>query len=295
MPTIKLDEVEIAYEIQGEIDRPCILLVHGLSMSLIAWPPPFLRALRRAGFSLIMFDNRDMGLSQSFSDHETPNLAMQILKSKIGLSVNSVYKLEDMMNDAINLLDYLKIDKAHIVGVSMGGMISQLIAINHPERLHSLTSIMSTTGEPGLPSAKKEVISHIMSKPKSKSFDDILEFTLKTFALIEGPDYPTEPEMREMFLRALLERGMKRDGTKRQMLAILASNKRYKRLSEIKAPTLVIHGDKDPLLPLECGQATAVAIPNAEIKVIKGMGHSFPQELISQVTDSIIQHCSDNQ
>lgn len=293
MPTIKLHNVEIAYEIQGELDKPCILLVHGLSMSLVAWPPSLLRALRDAGFTLIMFDNRDMGLSQSFAEHGTPNLAMQILKSKIGLRVNTVYELEDMMSDAINLLDYLKIDKAHILGVSMGGMISQLIAINHPDRVKSLISIMSTTGEPGLPGAKKEVVSHIMSKPKSKSFEDILAFTSKTFGLIEGPDYSTDPEVREILIRALIERGMKRDGTKRQMLAILAS-KRYKRLSEITASTLVIHGDKDPLLPLACGQATADAIQGARLEVIQGMGHSFPQELISQVTDLIIGHCKEN-
>ncbi len=295
MPRIKLQNIEIAYEVQGELDKPCILLVHGLSMSLVAWPPPFLRALSNAGFTLILFDNRDMGLSHSFADHDTPNLAIQMLKSKLGIGVNTVYKLEDMMVDAINLLDYLNIDKTHVLGVSMGGMISQLIAINYPERVKSLVSIMSTTGGPGLPGANKEIVRHVMSKPKSKSFEDILEFTLKTFALIEGPDHPMDPELREIFIRALIERGMKRDGTKRQMLAILASNKRYKRLPEITAPTLVIHGEKDPLVPLACGEATADAIPDARLEIIEGMGHSFPHEFITQITDLIIEHCKANQ
>ena len=294
MPTIKLRDVEIAYEIEGKLDQPVILLVHGLSMSLVAWPPSFLRALRDAGYTIIMFDNRDMGLSQSFADHHTPNLTTQILKSKIGLRVSTVYQLEDMAADAINLLDYLKVDKAHIVGVSMGGMISQLIAINFPERVKTLTSIMSTTGGPGLPSAEKEIVSHLMSKPKSKEFTDILEFTLKTFELMEGPDFKMDIETREMFVRALIERGMKRDGTKRQMLAIMGSNKRYTRLPEISAPTLVIHGEKDPLLPLACGQATADAIPGARFEIINGMGHSFPQETMSQVTDLIVEHCKAN-
>lgn len=294
MPKVKINEIEIAYEIQGQIDQPVILLVHGLSMSLIAWPPPFLRALRDAGYTIVMFDNRDMGLSQSFSDHHTPNLAAQIIKSKLGLRANTVYELEDMMADAIGLVDHLKIDKFHLVGVSMGGMISQLMAIEYPERIKTFTSIMSTTGGPNLPSAEKEIVAHLMSKPKSKEFIDVLEFTLKTFELMEGPEYKSDPEMREMFIRALIERGMKRDGTKRQMLAILASNKRYQRLNEIKSPTLVIHGDKDPLLPLACGQATADAIPGARMEVIKGMGHSFPLELLSQVTDLIIDHCQAN-
>ena len=295
MPSVKLQDIEIAYEIQGDLDKPCILLVHGLSMSLVAWPPSFLRALRNAGFTLIMFDNRDMGLSDTFANHRTPNFAVQLLKSKIGLGVSTVYKLEDMMNDAIGLLDYLKIDKAHLVGVSMGGMISQLIAINHPERVKTLTSIMSTTGGPNLPGPEKKIISHILSKPSSKEFADILAFTMKTFELIEGPDYKSDPEIREMLIRALIDRGMKRDGTKRQMLAIAASNKRYKRLSEITAPTLVIHGEKDPLVPLVCGQATADAIPGARFEVIQGMGHSFPQELLSQVTDLIVEHCKAHQ
>ena len=294
MPTIKLRDVEIAYEIEGKLDQPVILLVHGLSMSLVAWPPSFLRALRDAGYTIIMFDNRDMGLSQSFADHHTPNLTAQILKSKIGLRVSTVYQLEDMAADAINLLDYLKVDKAHIVGVSMGGMISQLIAINFPERVKTLTSIMSTSGGPGLPSAEKEIVSHLMSKPKSKEFTDILEFTLKTFELMEGPDFKMDIETREMLVRALIERGMKRDGTKRQMLAIMGSNKRYTRLPEISAPTLVIHGEKDPLLPLACGQATADAIPGARFEIINGMGHSFPQETMSQVTDLIVEHCKAN-
>jgi len=218
MPKVKINEIEIAYEIQGQIDQPVILLVHGLSMSLIAWPPPFLRALRDAGYTIVMFDNRDMGLSQSFSDHHTPNLAAQIIKSKLGLRANTVYELEDMMADAIGLVDHLKIDKFHLVGVSMGGMISQLMAIEYPERIKTFTSIMSTTGGPNLPSAEKEIVAHLMSKPKSKEFIDVLEFTLKTFELMEGPEYKSDPEMREMFIRALIERGMKRDGTKRQIL-----------------------------------------------------------------------------
>ena len=295
MPVIKSNGIDIAYEIHGELDKPVILLVHGLSMSLVAWPPPILRALRDAGYTVVMFDNRDMGLSQSFADKGTPNLAIQILKSKIGFSVKTVYKLEDMVEDAIGLLDHLKIDKVHVVGVSMGGMISQLIAINHPERVKSLTSIMSTTGGPNLPGADREIVSHIMSKPKSKEFADILKFTLKTFELIEGPDYKSAPEMRESLVRALVERGMKRDGTKRQMLAILASNKRYTQLAKITASTLVIHGEKDPLVPLACGQATADAIPGSRMEIIKGMGHSFPEEVLSQMTDLMIEHCHANQ
>ncbi|MBT8141719.1 MAG: alpha/beta hydrolase [Gammaproteobacteria bacterium] len=290
MPTATINNIELAYEVKGDLDQPVILLIHGLSMSIPAWPPAFLRALRDAGFTLLLFDNRDMGHSQKFTEKGVPNFAWQLLKSKMGLPVKTVYSLKDMSDDACALLEHLQIDKAHVLGVSMGGMIAQQMAIDHPEKLLSLTSIMSTTGKRGLPGPKKEVVTHFMSRPESSSFADRLKFSIRTWELIGSPDYPIDPEVTEMFVKNLLERGMPRDGTARQMLAIAASTKRRKGLEQVDIPSLVIHGKDDPLVRVECGIDTADAIPNARLELVDGMGHDLPQELIPRISNLIVEH-----
>lgn len=294
MPKAQVNGIEIAYEVQGDLCKPVILLIHGLSMSIAAWPPAFLRALRDAGFTLVMLDNRDMGHSQEFTEHGVPNLALQVLKNKLCLPIKTVYRLEDMALDAVSLLDELNIQKAHVVGVSMGGMIAQLMAIHHSEQLLSLTSIMSTTGKRGLPGAKKEVLQHLLSKPASDAMSDILAHSAKTWQLIGSPAYPTDKDTIEIFVKNLLERGMKRTGTARQMLAILASVNRHKNLKKVSLPSLVIHGKADPLVPVECGIDTANSIPNAKLELIDGMGHDFPVELIPRITQRVIDHLHDS-
>ena len=290
MPKAIVNNTEIAYEIQGELDKPVILLIHGLSMSLVAWPPAFLRVLRDAGFTLVMLDNRDMGHSQKFTEAGVPNFVLQLLKNKLRIPVKTVYTLKDMSDDAAALLEHLGVDKAHAVGVSMGGMISQQLAIDHSDRLLSLTSIMSTTGKRGLPSARKEVLQHLFSAPASTSVADKLKHSLRTWELIGSPDFPTDAETIEIMVTNLLQRGMPRDGTARQMLAIMGSTKRRMGLEKLSLPTLVIHGKEDPLVPVACGIDTADAIPNAKLEVIDGMGHDLPQQLMPKIAQHIIDH-----
>lgn len=290
MATATVNGINIAYELNGSTDKPVVLLIHGLSMSIPAWPPAFLSALQDAGFTLLMFDNRDMGHSQHFTEAGVPNFGFQILKNKIGFPIKTVYKLTDLMQDAVSLLDHLKIPKAHVLGVSMGGMIAQLMAIHHPEKCLSMTSIMSTTGRKGLPSAKKEVISHLLSAPASDSMADKLKFSVRTWELIGSPDYPTDEETIGVFIKSLMERGMPRAGTARQMLAIMAAKGRNKDLNKLSLPSLIIHGKDDPLVPVECGIDTAESIPDSKLEIIDGMGHDFPVQLIPEISQKIIDH-----
>jgi len=290
MSIAKCNGIDIAYEVRGDLDKPTILLVHGLSMSIPAWPPAFLRGLSDAGFALVLFDNRDMGHSQKFTEAGVPNFGLQVLKNKLRLPVKTIYTLADMSSDAIGLLDHLGLKKGHIVGVSMGGMISQQLAIDHPERLLSLTSIMSTTGKRGLPGPEKEVLQHLLSRPASSAMDDKIKYTMRTWDLIGSPDYPTNSEVLEIFVKNLHKRGMPRDGTARQMLAIMSSTKRRKALQKIVLPSLVIHGQADPLVPVECGIDTADAIPNAQLELIAGMGHDMPEQLLPHIVQKIVKH-----
>lgn len=290
MPIANVNKIDIAYETHGSLDKPVILLIHGLSMSIPAWPPVFLRALQDAGFALVMLDNRDMGHSQKFDEKGVPNFALQILKNKFRLPVKSIYSLKDMMQDAVSLLDHLKIDKAHVIGVSMGGMISQLMAIHNPERVLSLTSIMSTSGKRGLPGAKGEVIKHLFNAPQSADFAERLKYSIRTWELIGSPDYPTDDATIEIFVKSLIDRGMPRAGTARQMLAIMAAKGRNKALANVKAPSLIIHGKADPLVPVECGIDTADSIPNSKLEIIEGMGHDMPIELMPEICEKIIAH-----
>lgn len=292
--TVKSNGIDIAYEVHGELDKPIILLIHGLSMSLVAWPPALLRALKNAGYTLILFDNRDMGLSQKMDELGLPNFALQVLKHKLRLPVKSTYQLEDMMHDALGLLDALEIDRVHVMGVSMGGMIAQLLAIHYPDRVKTLTMIMSTTGKRGLPGPRKQVVKHFLSKPESSSLDDRLAFAQKTWRLIGSPKYPMDSEVIEVFVKALLERGMPRVGTARQMLAVLAAKSRNRQLARLKIPSLVIHGKEDPLIPVECGIDIASSIPNCALELIDGMGHDLPSELIPQISQRIIKHMQKN-
>ena len=266
MPTATVNGIEIAYEIEGELDKPVILLIHGLSMSIPGWPPALLRAMRDAGFTLLMLDNRDMGHSQKFDEFGVPNFVLQVIKNKFHLPVKTVYSLKDMMQDAVALLDHLSIQKAHVVGVSMGGMISQLLAIHNPERVLSLTSIMSTTGKRGLPGAHKDVVKHLLSPPPMTEFADRLKYSIRTWELIGSPDYPTDEATIEIFVKSLIDRGMPRAGTARQMLAIMAAKGRNKALSKVRVPSLIIHGKADPLVPVECGIDTANSIPDSKTR-----------------------------
>ena len=287
MPQIAANGVTLEYEAYGDPANPPLLLVMGLGAQLTLWPIELVEALVARGIYVIRYDNRDIGLSSKFTGAGVPELPAVFMALMSGKVPALPYTLADMADDAAALLTALGIDKAHIVGASMGGMIAQLVAINHPTRVLSLTSIMSTTGNPTLPQAKPEAMAALMERPTTAELTDILALGLRISRAIGSPAYPA-PEDR---LRARIERDFRRSfhptGPARQMAAIVADGDRRERLKAVTAPTLVIHGEDDPLVPVEGGKDTAAAIPGAKLLTIPGMGHDLPLELVDRIADAI--------
>lgn len=269
--------------------QPVVLLIMGLGMQLVAWPPQMVQALVDAGFRVIRMDNRDIGLSQHFDNLGKPNLLWASLKYKLGFASKPPYSLADMAQDAIGVLDTLKIKYAHVVGVSMGGMIAQRVAIAAPKRVLSLTSIMSSSGARGLPQARPEVL-RVMLKRPGKSPAAVMDHFVALFKAIGSPAYPTpEAEMRERIALGV-RRSYHPVGTLRQMLAIVGDGDRAEQLASVTCRTLVIHGEADPLVPLPNGEDTAKRIAGARLLTIPGMGHDLPPEPVSQIVAALIPH-----
>jgi len=243
-----------------------------------------------AGFRVIRMDNRDVGLSQHFDHLGKPNLILAGIKYKLGLRVRPPYTIEDMAQDALGVLDALGVARAHIVGVSMGGMVAQRVAIAAPGRVLSLTSIMSSSGAKGLPQARREVTRVLLSRPASDAPDAVVNHYIRLFKTIGSPGYPTpESDMRERILRGV-HRSFHPVGTQRQMLAIVSDITRAQQLSRITSPTLVLHGRADPLVPYAHGEDTAQRIAGARLIGVEGMGHDLPPEPVAQILDALIPH-----
>ncbi len=290
MPTTESNGLTLAYEVYGSEDDPVILLIHGLGVPSSGWPAPMVKTLVGAGYRVVTFDNRDVGRSTLIDDKGTPNLVWQFLRSKMGLRVKSAYDLWDMAKDTVGLLDSLKIDKAHVVGASMGGMIAQCMAITTPERLHSLTSIMSTTGNRDLPAIDPALSKHFRKGPISQSPEDRRSFGVETWQRIGSPDFPSTNNEINAMLDLIDQRGTSKHGFEHQLLAIMATDSRCHALGAVQLPTLVVHGDADPLVPLAGGQDTAKSIPSAKLEVIEGMGHDFPAALHDRICAMLIKH-----
>ena len=290
MPQIEANGIALEYEEFGDTSAPPLLLVMGLGAQLTLWPIELVEALVARGFRVIRYDNRDIGLSHKMEGAKAPGMVRHILMKRVGLKPRVPYTLADMAADGVGLLDALGIDKAHVVGASMGGMIAQHIAFSHPERVLSLTSIMSTTGNPKLPPAQKEALSVLTRRPRSMAESVLVEHGVKIGRTIGSPGYPADEER----LRANATRDVRRSlypaGMPRQLAAIIADGCRRERLKGVKAPTLVIHGECDPLVPPACGQDTAAHIPGAKLKIIPGMGHDLPLALADEIADAIAEH-----
>jgi pimeloyl-ACP methyl ester carboxylesterase len=289
-PNMQIYANGLSFEVtvNGDAHAPAVLLTMGLGMQLVAWPMALVEALVDAGYRVIRYDNRDIGLSSHMDAAGVPNMTLQILKHKLGFALHPAYRLQDMALDALGILDAFNIESAHIVGVSMGGMISQRIAIAAPARVRSLTSVMSSSSAPKLPGAKPHIASAMLARPKSTQLHDVVEHSLRLFQMIGSPGYPQDPvEMRER-LTASAKRSYHPAGVSRQLLAIVADTQRYKELATITAPTLVIHGTDDPLVPIACGKDTASRIPNAAFVAIEGMGHDWPAGVTVQLCEHII-------
>jgi len=289
MASIAANGIRIEYESFGSSGAPSIVLVMGLGMQLTGWPDPFCQKLAGEGFRVLRFDNRDIGLSTHFDDRGVPNMLWQFLKARIGLRVRSAYDLNDMATDTAGLMDALGLRQAHVVGASMGGMIAQQLAARYPARVQSLVSIMSTTGDRRLPPATREAQRALFSKPrKPRDPGSVVDHYVRLFNVISSPGFPTDPAE----LRARMERSVARSyhpqGVARQLIAVLASGDRSKDLATIRAPTLVLHGDRDPLVPLAGGKDTAAKIPGARLRIIAGMGHDMAAWPI--LADEIVAH-----
>ncbi len=285
MPTARANGIEICYETFGEPTDPPLLLVMGLGGQMILWEEPFCEGLAERGFYVIRFDNRDVGLSTKFDEAPVPD----IQKALEGQAIEAPYTLWDMAADAVGLLDALNIERAHVVGMSMGGMIVQCMAIRFPERLRSMTSIMSTTGAPDVGQPTPEALEALLAPPPA-SREEAIEQGVRTWRVIGSPAYPREEgELRALVARAY-DRSFYPQGTARQLAAILATGDRTAALREVRVPTLVIHGEDDPLVPVSGGRATAEAIPGAKLLTFPGMGHDLPRPLWPQILDAIAQH-----
>lgn len=290
MAKIAANGIELEYEEAGDKSAPTILLVHGLGAQLSLWPKRFVQQLAEAGFHVVLYDNRDIGLSTKFESYGVPNLGQLVQQAMAAQKIPAPYYLTDMAKDGIALLDALHIKRAHVVGVSMGGMIVQTMAIEHPTRVLSMTSIMSTSGRRGLPQGKPEAMQALMSVPPSTDRDTLITHSMKLRRIIGSPGYPSD----DAELRGLVERNVDRSyypqGATRQYNAVMASGGRVNTLPTIKAPSLIIHGADDPLLPLAAGEDTAKLIPGAQLKVYPGMGHDLPTALIPDLAAAIANH-----
>ncbi len=291
MPTVQSNNITLFYEDHGDLANPPILLIMGLGMQLIAWPDAFVIALVAAGFRVIRFDNRDTGKSTWFKGQKARSPALMILATKFGLHLSVPYTLTDMADDAIGLLDALGIPAAHIVGASMGGMIAQIVATKAPERVLSLTSIMSSSGARGLPAATPEVQQRLLAPaPKNATREQLIQRAVDTLTTISYPDPARPADAYQLEASLAYERGSNPAGFIRQLAAIINDGSRVKRLARIKAPTLVIHGRADNLVPLPCGVDTAKHIANARLEIIDAMAHDLPPSQIPHLADLISAH-----
>jgi len=278
--------IEIAYETFGDPERPAILLVMGLGVQMLGWPDEFCELLADRGFHVIRFDNRDVGRSTKIEGGPPPDLAAAMMT---GDASSASYTLDDMANDAFGLLDHLGIEAAHVVGISMGGMIGQTMAIGRPERVLSLTSIMSTTGDRAVGQPLAEVLP-VLVTPAPADRPGFVDHAVSMWRVIASPGFPFDEERIRLLAGASYERSYHPAGFGRQLLAIAASGDRTEALGAVRVPTLVIHGKEDPLITVSGGEATARAIPDAELMVIPGMGHDLPLALWPQVIDAIVQN-----
>ncbi len=281
----KVNGIEICFETHGDPTDEPMLLVMGLGSQLLYWPITLVDALVDRGFYVIRYDNRDVGLSTKFPNVHTGEFLTTFLAAMQGEAVDVPYRLTDMAADAVGLLDTLDIASAHVVGVSMGGMIAQTIAIEHPDRVRTLTSIMSTTGELDVGQPAPEAMSALMA-PVPTTRDEAIEAGVASRKVIGSPEHFDEPFIRDLSARAY-DRCWNPAGTARHLLAIAASGSRADALAELDVPTLVIHGDSDPLVRPTGGERTAALIPGAELVMLEGMGHDLPPAFIGRIVEAI--------
>ena len=285
MPSTAANDITIEYETAGDPGHPVLLLIMGLGGQLIAWDDEFVAALVAKGFYVVRFDNRDVGLSTWFDEAGTPDLVAAFTGE-----VQAAYLLSDMAGDAAGLLDALGIESAHVLGVSMGGMIAQSLAIGHPTRVRTMISIMSTTGDRSVGQPSPEAIGALLVPPPADR-DAAIDMSVKTWQVIGSPGFPFHEDRIRAGAAAAYDRAIHPAGVARQLVAILSSPDRTPALRGLDVPTLVVHGESDALVNPTGGKATADAVPGATLWTIPGMGHDLPIELFEEVADRVAAHC----
>jgi pimeloyl-ACP methyl ester carboxylesterase len=275
--------IDIVYQRFGQSDAPVVLLIMGIGGQLIHWPDGFCRALVERSLQIIRFDNRDSGLSSHMADAPPPNLPAALAGDLSSVS----YTLSDMAADSAGLLDALNIEKAHVVGASMGGAIAQTMAIEQRPRVRSLTSMMSTTGDKTVGQASPDAIREVFGGPPATTRDEVIQQMLRASRAVGSPGYRRdERDVAAMAGRAY-DRSFDPTGTARQAIATVASGDRTESLRQIKIPTLIIHGLADRMCDVSGGRAIASAIPGAELVLVEGMGHNLPPGLHAQIAERI--------
>ena len=281
MPQVRANGIDIEYESFGLERDPLILLIMGFAAQLIFWPEALCEGLAAKGFRVVRFDNRDIGKSTHLASLPAPDPRALMAEVLAGKRPDIPYTLDDMADDAVGLMDALGVGRAHIVGASMGGMIAQLVAINHAQRAKSLVSIMSTTGRRGLPSGDRATLAALFRPPRSFSREDLIEASMFVQQALASPGFPTsEAEMRRIAERRTDRAPFDAAGLARQSAALIAAQPRDALLREVRCPALVLHGADDPVIPAAAAKDTAGSIPGAKLVVVPGMGHDFAAGLV---------------
>lgn len=291
MAVAQSNGIEIEYETFGNSSNPAVVLIAGLGVQLIAWDSRFCKKMADNGYYVIRFDNRDSGLSTKCNGMSMQEIMNKMFALFVGKAEPVPYTIDDMADDVACLLDFLTIAKAHVCGISMGGFIAQTFAIKYPERISSLTSVYSHTGENRAFQPTKEAM-EAMIAPAPAERNGYIEHMSRFFRLVYGNGLPFDEEFHREMAAASYDRSFYPDGIARQYLAILTQNNRTSYLNNLSVPSLIIHGDDDPLVPLSGGKATAESIPGAELKIVNGMGHAMPNldNWWSDILDTMLCH-----
>ncbi|HUP06928.1 MAG TPA: alpha/beta hydrolase [Caldimonas sp.] len=281
--------IRLCYDTFGDAAAPPLVLIMGLAAQMIAWDDGFCAGLASRGYRVIRFDNRDIGLSTRLDGAGVPDIGAALMAAMEGKPVSAPYRLEDMALDTVGLLDALGIARAHVVGASMGGAIAQTLAIHHASRLLTLTSIMATSGGPGLPPPTPEAMGVLM-KPAPADFESYVQSYAHTWKVLRAGSFPEDEARDRAKAEQNFARGLHPAGVARQLAAILASGSRQAALASVTVPTLVIHGDVDPLVPLACGMDVAQRVPGSRFALMQGMGHALPISFWPRIIDAIAAH-----
>ncbi len=292
MARFRANSGEIYFEHSGSRSDPRVLFIQGLGCQVVHWPESLIEGVVAAGLCAVTFDNRDSGLSRG-SDTPPPSLPSLLAAREDPDAVTPAYSLSDMARDAVDLLDHIGQGGAHVIGVSMGGMIGQRMAIEHPDRVYSLTSIMSSTGNPGLPAPAEEAVGALLASAVAEDAEAAVPLSIQAWQVFAGPHFDSEKVGGGRFARRAIERAYRPDGTVRQLAAILTDGDRRADLERVRVPTLVIHGNADPLVPVEAGRETAAVIPGASYLEIDKLGHDLPEPVLGEMIAAITSHIRD--